>query len=379
MAVYKRGKTYWFHFVFDGKRVQKSTKQGNRKAAFDIESAHRTALAKGEVGLTQRKKEKRTVGQLLDALKDLYKNGDRFRYSTQNASLIEKTRRAFGSKLAVDLSEEDVSRYVRQREAAGDRPATTNRVLQCLRAAFKDAKLEPPALLFRDETGNKRKGFFAAADMDRVLANLPDDGLRDFVRFGYITGMRKGEIESLQWENFEDDVLSLLAEDAKDGKYDRTIPVGEGELKQLMDRRRDARSVETADGAIALAKYIFHRGDGQPIGEFRKTWKTACIAAGVGKMICPKCESEGVEKKCPKCKAPRKYQGRIFHDTRRSAVRDLIRAGVPQKTAMEISGHRTISVFNRYNITDETDKRAALRAAENYRKEQQNALVSMNG
>jgi integrase len=378
VAVYKRGGVYWYQFVFDGRRVQRSTKQGNRKAAIGIESAYRTALAKNDVGIIEPKKEMRTVGQLLDELKDLYEHGKKFRYSTQNASLIEKTRRAFGSKLAVNLTDEDVSHYVRQREAAGEQPATTNRVLQCMRAAFKDAKIEPPALPFRDEAGNKRKGFFTAAEMDQVLANLPDDGLRDFVRFGYITGMRKGEIESLRWDNLTDDVLTLLAEDAKDGKYDRTIPVGEGELKKVMDQRKDARSIKTDGGAIGLSKYIFHRGDGQPVGEFRKAWKTACIAAGVGKMVCPKCESEGVEKRCPKCKAPRKYAGRIFHDTRRSAVRDLVRAGVPQKTAMEISGHRTDSVFHRYNIIDEADKRAALRAAENYRKEQQNAVVSMN-
>jgi integrase len=203
--------------------------------------------------------------------------------------------------------------------------------------------------------------------MESVLANLPDDGLRDFVRFGHITGMRLGEIRSLRWENVQDGEIILAAEDAKTGKS-RSIPI-ESELAELMRRRENARSVKTAS-AIILAEFIFHRGDGQPVGEFRKSWKAACIAAGVGKMACSRCNQS-------ECGHPRKYAGRIFHDLRRSAIRDLVRAGVPQKVAMEISGHRTISVFNRYNITDDADKHAALRAAQRYRQEQQKAVVSI--
>src|SRR5687767_2383609 len=55
MSIFKRGRVYWYHFVFNGQHVQESTKQGNPRVARQMEAAHRTGLAKGEVGIRERK------------------------------------------------------------------------------------------------------------------------------------------------------------------------------------------------------------------------------------------------------------------------------------------------------------------------------------
>jgi Phage integrase family len=82
---------------------------------------------------------------------------------------------------------------------------------------------------------------------------------------------------------------------------------------------------------------IFHRR-GKPIGDFHKVWGKACAAAGLVGGV----------------------KGYIPYDCRRTAVRNLIRAGVEESTAMKISGHRTRSMLDRYNITSDEDIQEAM-------------------
>ena len=217
-----------------------------------------------------------------------------------------------------------------------------------------------------------RQGFFAEAEFKSVMSNLPDY-LKDFVRFAYLTGMRRGEIASLRWDDVGGSTIRLRAENAKNGE-DRTVPV-EGELTEIMERRRVARQVRKADLPITLSAWIFHR-NGEPIGDFRKAWATPCVLAGLGRWVCPTCAGKiDAEHKCAACsrqwtREELKYQGRIFRDFRRTAVRDMVRAGVPETVAMSISGHKTRSMFDCYNIHDERDRREALRATQAYREQQ---------
>ena len=95
----------------------------------------------------------------------------------------------------------------------------------------------------------------------------------------------------------------------------------------------------TRDSNYPKCKWVFTRG-GEKIKNIQRSWKTSCRRAGL--------------------------DGRHFHDLRRSGVRNLIRAGVPERVAMMISGHKTRSIFDRYNIVNEKDLRMAAEALEKY-------------
>ncbi len=253
-----------------------------------------------------------------------------------DSSQIARVKKDFGSHRALALTPETVANYIRDRLAQGDAKASVNRTTQVLAQGFKLADLPAPKMLRLDERDNVRRGFFTEPEIRDVLANLDAD-LADFVAFAWCTGMRKNEIASLRWADLVDDVITLRSENAKNG-CGRTVPLA-GELAEILERRKQRRTVRIGE-TVMFADLIFHRA-GRAIREFRKSWRTATRLAN-----------------CP---------GRLFHDLRRSAVRDLIRSGVPQAVAQTLSGHRTSAVFARYNISTETERREALQRVQEYR------------
>ena len=170
------------------------------------------------------------------------------------------------------------------------------------------------------------------ADFESIVKNLPED-LQDFARFAYLTGWRKGELQSLTWADVNREAKTiLLRSEHSINKEPRLLPLA-GELAAIVERRWQARAIQNTDGSTSLAEFVFHRA-GRPIGDFRKAWAAAC--------------KEG--------NAP----GILFHDLRRSAVRNMDRSGVGQAVAMKITGHKTLSVYQRYRIVSESDIRDAL-------------------
>jgi len=331
-----RGTSLWCAFCVEGVEQRESCHTRQPKAAvaylrkrLKVAGVHE--LDPSEPFLTVRDR-RRTISELMDAVQADYER--RGKASPQNLSNIRRVQADFGAWRALALQAADVDNYIERRLAADYQPASVNRTLQLLKQAYQLAKLPAPAIPQLSEQGNTRTGFFSAAEIRRVIDNLPVD-LADFVEFAWCTGMRKGEIASLAWEDLDGDVLRLRGENAKNGQP-RLIPL-EGELAELIERRRARRQVEV-EGGVMLASLIFHRR-GEPIVEFRKAWATACRKAGVA---------------------------RLFHDLRRSACRNMLAAGVAQAVCMQVSGHRTDSMFRRYAIVAESDIRQALRKTQKH-------------
>jgi integrase len=309
--------------------------------------------------------ERVTINELLDALETDYKLRDR--WNPKVASNVKPLREYFGTWRAVDVTSNAVGSYIENLREQGYSNATANRRTQLLGQAFKTAIRNKqissaPFIPRLSEIGNERQGFFETADFEAVVSHLPEY-LRDFCRFGFVTGWRKGSIESLRWSDVGEDVIYLRAENSKTRKAE-TMPV-EGDLQAIIERRRAAAILKGKEGSTRFAEYVFHN-DGAPVGDFRKAWATACVAAGLGKMVCPKCGGESAEKLCGSCEVATRYSGRIFHDFRRTAARNMIAAGVPQAVAMKITSHRTDSMFRRYAIVNEEQKREALAKTQQY-------------
>ena len=144
--------------------------------------------------------------------------------------------------------------------------------------------------------------------------------------------------------------LSLVPSTSRNGRAHKIVL--EGEFAEIIERRWVAREYRSARGP-GVSKYLFHRINGMPIRDPRRSWAAACKVA---RLMKPKLDKKGepvaeiINGKEQVVMVP----ARIFHDLRRSGVRNMLRAGVREGVAMAIPGHRTRAVFDRYNITSHT-------------------------
>ena len=165
------------------------------------------------------------------------------------------------------------------------------------------------------------------------------------VEFAYLTGWRLGEILPLTWRQI-DLKAGIIRLEPGSTKNDegrsfpfRALPA----LAALIERQREATTLAERE-TKRIIPWVFHR-EGEPIRDFRGAWKTACIAAGLFRVLLPTPGETDGEKR----------PTRPFHDLRRTAVRNLERAGVSRSVAMKLTGHKTESIYRRYAIVNEGD------------------------
>lgn len=333
----KESPSFWIQFCAGGKVVREKAGRTEAEARKKLRARIREVQGDRFVGVEQ---ERLTVAEILDSY-ELHLAARKMKALDSTLCHVKPIRQELGLFRAIALRTGQLEAYQQKRLAAGKAPQTVDHELGALRAAFNLAKRQekitrtPFVPMLRVD--NRRQGFFERAEFEAVVANLPDP-IADVALFAYASGWRRGEVVALGWEQIDRSAHEARLFTSKNGRP-RVLPL-EGGLWEIIERRWSARQYELVGGETALSPLVFHRR-GRPVGDFRKVWRAACRAAGI--------------------------PGRLFHDLRRSAVRDMVRAGVNQSVAMSLSGHRTISVFQRYDISSDKDKRAALRATETYR------------
>jgi integrase len=182
------------------------------------------------------------------------------------------------------------------------------------------------------QESDPRAGFFEPAQLDAVVSHLPAP-LRPMIRFASLTGWRiPSEVLLLQWRHidFTGDAIVLDPGSTKN-REGRTFPLTAA-LRALLTGQRNATDLLQRERGI-ITPFVFHWDDGRRIRSYWASWQKAVRAAG-----------------CP---------GRIPHDLRRTCARDFERAGIPRAVAMKLLGHRTESIYLRYNVVGAADLRVA--------------------
>ena len=332
-----RGRRWWIRYSVNGTRREESSRSESQRKAERLLRRRIEELGKGR-RIDPTAEHRVRMADLLDALKTDYQiNGRR---SVRSLGFrLAALREAFGDVKALDVTAARVAHYVNERLTVGKARATVNRELSALKRALtlaveQDRLSSVPKIKMLTEAA-PRQGFVNPGDFAVIVDALPGE-LRDLARFGYLTGWRVGEIVTLAWSDVdrEGQRIALRREHSKNGQP-RVIPFV-ATLTEIIERRWAAREYRAAAGP-GISPLVFHRS-GQPIRDFRGAWRTACTTA--------------------------KMPGLLFHDLRRSAVRNLVAAGVDQAVAMRITGHKTVSVFQRYRIVADDDVRAALERTE---------------
>lgn len=236
----------------------------------------------------------------------------------------------FGSLPANSLTSTHFEKYTDQQLDADLAPASINRTLALLKRALNLAVQRDPPMILRFpkihmlKVSNARKGFLSHPEYVTLKNTLPPYLVPVFVT-AYHVGCRRGELLQVEFRDIEMDAAQpqfrLYPDTTKNGEG-RVIPI----YGEMVEAFRQQIAMTKRD--FPACTFLFHN-EGVEIQSFYKAWATATDLA--------------------------KLDGLLFHDLRRTAVRNLIRSGVDKKVAKEITGHKTDHVFDRYNITNEED------------------------
>jgi integrase len=323
--LYRRNGVWYIRFSVNGQEYRESSRSTDENVARAFLEKRRNEVVEGKmVGPRRRPVSFEDLVKLIE--QDYETNGRKSAASVRYR--LAHLRKRFGTVPAAEITHRAIKEYVSKRLGEGAKPATVRYEIVVLGRMFKlavaDELLSNAPPLPTVKVRNARQGYFEPDEIARVLKHLPED-IAPAIEFAYYTGWRIGEIRKLTWFehlDVEGGVVRLLPGETKNGEG-RTFPFKDHKALRALIVKQAQRLMKHK------TRWLFGLADGFPLGTFRKSWARACKAAGC--------------------------QGRLVHDLRRTAVRNLVRAGVTERVAMQLTGHRTRSIFDRYDIVNEHD------------------------
>jgi len=331
--IYRRGRVLWIQYSHRGETFRESTKSDLRREAAALLKRRMAEIGRGIARPGEA--DRLTFDELAGMLEDDYSLNERKSVGRARLS-IRHLRSYFGRFVASEMTPDRVASYIRWRMEDPERPVKASTV-RCEVAALKrmftlavqNGRLPYRPSFPRIEVDNIRTGFFEEDQLQAVIRELPEH-LRPIALYAWRTGWRRGEIVSLRWAavDMAAGVVRLEPGRTKNGEG-RSFPfVADPVLQSLIRSQREwVHRIERATGQVI--PWVFPKTNGHPVADFYGAWRAACRRAGV--------------------------PGRLFHDFRRTAVRNLERAGVSRSVAMKLTGHKTEAVYRRYAIVSEAD------------------------
>jgi site-specific recombinase XerD len=340
--LYQRGTTWWAQYFVNGRRVRESTGITNLREAQTFLNTRLGRAAEGKPILPR--VDRVRYDELAADLRRHYETSGE-RELPEADKRLRPLKAFFTGYRAVDIGSADVTRYVEKRQALQLANGTINRELAMLKRVLRFAMQQDPPKLLRVpvvrllKEAAPRAGFFEDARYAAVRAHLRPD-LQVAVALAFTLGWRmQSEVLVLERRqvNLEAGTLSLDPGQTKSDEP-RTVYLTPELRTAITGQLERVRALERDTGRII--PYLFpHLTNGRRymkgdrIRDFRRAWLTACKAG----------------------KAP----GMLRHDFRRTAVRNMVNDGTPEKVAMQITGHKTRAVFDRYHIVAPEDLKAA--------------------
>lgn len=356
MAIFRRGKIWWYEFVFRGQRIRETTKSASKTLAIEAERTRRRELEEAVNGIKKRRKP-----MLFSVAAKAWMKSMSAGWSPSNVAIqgynLKHLKKYFGKKLLEDITAENIGFYQRKRKAEGASNRTINMELATCRQILKRHKLwttlaDDVKMLSEDKEIGKPLTNEEATRLLDACRRSPSPSLFPAMTIFANTGLRNGELRKARWNQVDFLNATFQVGKAKtEGSSGRVIPLNRtalGAFQQLRSRWPDAKPKDyifpseklkfKGKGTVERRTMTSYSVDySKPLGSWKTAWRTARKEAGINRRI---------------------------HDWRHHVITMLAETQTSESTIKALSGHLSRKMLEHYSTIRDQAKRRAVELLE---------------